>query len=513
MTGSVHTEMKVLFASNEVAPYAKVGGLADVAGTLPPALAEQGVDIRVVMPLHRQCLAQGRCELVLPKLPVLMGGQTLNASVLQSALEDGRVPVYFVNYGPYFDRPEVYGEGGTDYPDAAERYAFFARAVLALPGALAFDADVIHANDWPTGLMPLFAGEQSSPPATVYTIHNLGYQGQFPSGKAAAIGIDPGAESRQAAMHAGKLNYMAAGIRAATLVTTVSERYAQEIQTEQYGQGLQELLRARSEDLYGVLNGIDYDYWHPATDAAITANFGPDDPAPKAQCKAALQAEMGLPARPDVPLVGCVSRMAWQKGLDMLAEVIPEALKLPMQFAILGTGEHELEQEYEELDKAYPHAVAAALRYDDALARRIYAGCDMFAMPSRYEPCGLGQMIAMAYGTVPVVHSTGGLADTVLEWGDQQTGFVFTDLSVKELLSAFQRAATVYRDPAAWRNITLRAMAQDFSWSVSARRYHELYQQAAAKAAAESRPSRAGGRRGRQDPPQATTPPPESGEG
>jgi starch synthase len=477
--------MRVLLASNEVAPYAKVGGLADVAGSLPQALAARGIEVRVVMPLHRQCLEQGRCEPAAESVEVKCGERALKASILQGALEPGEVPVYFVRYDPYFDRAEVYGEGGGDYPDASARYAFFCRAALALGSALGFEPEVIHANDWPTGLLPLFARELPSPPATLYTIHNLGYQGEFPPEQADSIGAGPAPGALRLVTHQGSLNFMAAGIRAATIVNTVSERYAQEIQTGESGQGLEGLLRSRAQDLFGVVNGIDYELWSPATDAALPVNFSAGELSGKARCKAALQEEMGLPVRAEVPLVGCVSRLAWQKGLDLLAEVIPEAIRLPMQLVVLGTGEQELEGTYAELAEAHPGAVAAAIRYDDGLARRIYAGCDLFAMPSRYEPCGLGQMIAMAYGTVPVVHSTGGLADTVTEKGEGQTGFVFDPLTAGELLGALERAAAAYRSPAAWRAIQGNAMAQDFSWADSARRYEELYEAALAKAGAD----------------------------
>ncbi len=516
--------MKVLFVSNEVAPYAKVGGLADVAGSLPQALAQRRIDVRIVMPLHRQCRQHGQFALALESLKVNFGGRTVNTTVLEATLPHSQVPVYFIKHDPYFDRPEVYGEKGSDYPDASERYAFFCAAALALRPALGFEADVIHANDWPTGLLPLFVRDLPSPPATLYTIHNLGYQGQFPPDEAEDAGLtaEPGGETLEAgndqrqtapassiqhpasavrrsapealadATHDGSLNFMAAGIRAATTINTVSERYAQEIQTPEFSHGLERLLQARSQDLFGVLNGIDCDLWSPATDGALLANFSARDLSGKARCKAALQEEMGLPIEPQVPLLGCVTRLAWQKGLDLLAKAIPEAIKFPMQVVVLGTGEADLEQVYADLDaerkrSAGKGAVAAAIRFDEALARRIYAGSDLFAMPSRYEPCGLGQMIAMAYGAIPVVHHTGGLADTVVERGPQQTGFVFDRLTAAELLAALKRAADAHRNPAAWNAIIANAMAQDFSWTNSAGRYEQLYETALALAHAQVR--------------------------
>ncbi|MCD6360418.1 MAG: glycogen synthase [Armatimonadetes bacterium] len=472
--------MKVLFVSNEVAPYAKVGGLGDVAGSLPPALAGRGIEIAVAMPLHRQCLEHGGLQMAVEDLPVEMAGETVSASVLMGSL-DGGVPVYFIRYDPYFDRPEIYGEGGVDYPDAAARYAFFCRAVQALPEAVGFDADVIHTNDWPTGPVSAFVTHSDLPRATVYTIHNLAYQGQFPLAQAAA-GVSGDPALLKALTHDGELNFMAAGIRTATLVSTVSERYAEEIKTEIFGAGLDELLRARAADLFGIRNGIDGELWNPATDRALPVNYSADDLSGKARCKAGLQEEVGLPVADDIPLVGCVTRMAWQKGLDILSEVIPEAVNWPMQFVVLGEGEPAIEKRYRQLSVAHPQSVAVIVGFDEGLARRIYAGADMFVMPSRYEPCGLGQMIAMAYGTVPVVSWTGGLADTVSEEPHDRNGFILHETTTGGLLSALGRANETWHDPEAWAAVVRAGLARDFSWDDSARRYEELYRTALERA-------------------------------
>ncbi|MGD9497083.1 MAG: glycogen synthase GlgA [Armatimonadota bacterium] len=472
--------MRVLFVSNEVAPFAKVGGLADVAGSLPRALAGLGVDVRVLMPLHRQCPRDERCEVATEALRVHGPHETITASVLQAELDGSGVPVYLVRHDPFFDRPEVYGPGGRDYPDSPQRYAFLARAALALPAALGWQPDVMHAHDWPTGLLPAFEALSPTGRPTVYTIHNLAYQGQFPPEVAPEIGIDPASEAMRLVELAGKVNFMAAAIRTAAVITTVSERYAQEIQTPAFGERLDGLLRQRSADLYGILNGIDYAQWNPARDPALPAHFSRGAMAGKQVCKAALQREMGLAVTPDVPLMGAVTRLAWQKGLDILAEVLPAALELPVQFVLLGTGEAELEARYRALAAAHPGRVAVAIRHDEAIARRIYAGSDLFIMPSRYEPCGLGQMIAMAYGTVPVVHATGGLADTVVEASEQQTGFVMHSLEPDDVLFAIERAVLAMRDRARWERLVARCMAQDFSWAESARKYADLYERAAA---------------------------------
>jgi starch synthase len=469
--------MNVLFVSNEVVPFAKVGGLADVAGTLPSALREQGIDARVAMPLHRSCLKYGPFETVATGVPAVLGAETLEFDLVQGALSDRKTPVYFIRYDPLFDRPEIYGEGGTDYPDAAERYAFFGSAALQIPRAVGFRADLVHANDWMAGLLPLFAARVDPAPPTLYTIHNLAYQGEYPEGKAGPIGCLWDPESR----HRGAVNFMATGIRRATIVSTVSSRYAEEIQTPEFGCGLEGVLAERAADLYGVVNGIDYDLWNPATDPHIAAHFTPSDLRGKAACKAALQKDMGLDVKPDVPLVGCVTRLASQKGLDVLAEVIPHAVELPMQFVILGTGQPDLEARYTALAAEHPGSVAVTIAFSDPLARRVYAGSDLFAMPSRYEPCGLGQMIAMAYGAVPIVNYTGGLADTVSETGDPPTGFVHHAVTVDEVLTTVRRAAAVYAKPDRWAALVAGCFAQDFSWADSARRYQELYAKALAK--------------------------------
>ncbi len=478
--------MKVLFVSNEVAPFAKVGGLADVAGSLPRALAELGVDVSVVMPLHQQVTTNTRPELALETLEVTAPHETRRASVLQAPLGDSGVPVYFIRYGPYFDRPEVYGPRGGDYPDSAERYAFFARAASALIPALGLSPDVIHCHDWPTGLIPVFERLNPLGRATVYTIHNLGYQGQFEQAVAPRIGIDPASEAMRLVQLGGLINYMAAAIRGATTISTVSERYAREIQRPEFGEGLDGLLRARAGDLCGILNGIDYELWNPATDPALPEHYQPGAMSGKRACKAALQREMGLPVDPQVPVVSVVTRLAWQKGLDVLAQVLPRAVKLPIQFMLLGTGEPALEDTYRLLARQYPEQMAINIGYDEALARRIYAGSDIFVMPSRYEPCGLGQMISMAYGTVPVVTATGGLADTVVEAPAEQTGFVLHGLTADDLLLALERAVLAFRDRPHWEKLVARCMARDFSWNESARKYADLYETAVARHRARS---------------------------
>ncbi|NLO05912.1 MAG: glycogen synthase [candidate division WS1 bacterium] len=471
--------MKVLFVSNEVAPFAKVGGLADVAGSLPRAIAEQGVDIRVVMPRHRQCPADEECSMVLPGLSVQSPGRAHAASVLETTLPESDVPLYLVKYDPYFDRPDVYGTADADYPDSPQRYAFFARAALTLNHALGFGADLMHANDWPTGLLPAFQALNPLGTPTVFTIHNLGYQGRFPLGVAPAMDIDPASPTLPLVASGGDINFMAAAIRSATVVNTVSERYAQEIQTSAFGHGLEDLLASRGDEVHGILNGINYADWGPdVLPAGLSCPYSAQDLAGKAACKAELQKRLGLPVDPTVPLAVAVSRLVWQKGLDILAEALPRIVRLPAQFAVLGSGDHELESLYLAMAQANPERIAAQISYDEDMARLFYAGADIFIMPSRYEPCGLSQIIAMAYGAVPVVHGTGGLADTVTEAAPEPTGFVAEHLVPLELIEATERAVTAYRQPKRWQALVRRVMRQEFSWDRSATKYLALYERA-----------------------------------
>ncbi|MBC7287475.1 MAG: glycogen synthase GlgA [Armatimonadetes bacterium] len=477
--------MKVFFAAVEAVPFAKVGGLADVAGTLPLALTEIGVEASLVMPLHRQCLDHGPFGLKIQSLPVTLGPRTYEASVYEGRLEGPgvSVPVYFVRYDPFYDRNGVYDERN----DAAQRYAFFAKAVVTLADAVG-GVDVLHANDYHTALLAVYARLRENPIPTIYTIHNLAYQGVFPMAVGPELGLET-EEAIAAVAHNGAINFMAAGIRNATIVTTVSEKYAQEIQTPEFGEGLQDLLAARAAEgaLFGVLNGIDPDMWNPATDDAIPAKYSSQDLAPKTVCKLQLQRELGLEVDACRPLAGCIARLASQKGLDILAEAVPDMVAMGFQLALLGTGEAELEQRFRHLAEAYPGRVAAAIRFDADLARRIYAGSDMFLIPSRYEPCGLTQMISMAYGTIPIARWTGGLADTIVEWAEgkidaepapDQNGFLFGKPDKHELLGALGRALAAYHDRDRWKSLILNAMSRDFSWKRSAQRYRQLYEQA-----------------------------------
>ncbi|NLO73410.1 MAG: glycogen synthase [candidate division WS1 bacterium] len=469
--------MKILFASAEVAPFAKVGGLADVAGSLPLALAARGHDVRVIMPKYLT-ISEGPWERqrVLDGCPVPMADHMSGCALDESRLPGSEVPIYFVEHHDYFSRPGIYGPPGGAYPDNLERLTFFSRAVLAVLEPLGWQPEGIHLNDWHTALVAVYL--EGGTPATVYTIHNLGpaYQGTFPAAKLPVTGLRADYPCAKNLLVNEQLNLAAAGLSCADMVNTVSPTYAKEIAAAGFSGALAALVQARGADVWGILNGIDYTAWDPATDSKIPAHYDAKSLAGKTACKAALQQSMGLEVNPDIPLVGLVTRLDAQKGLDLLAEGLPKLTQ--MQLAVLGTGDPALEKVFAEAAQTRAE-VGVMLKFDEALARLIYAGSDMFLMPSRYEPCGLGQMIAMRYGTLPVVRATGGLADSVIEKprrGQKQNGFVFEAYTSAALVEALLRAAELYRrKPKVWAELVQNALGTDFSWDQSAGEYEKLY--------------------------------------
>ncbi len=474
--------MKVLLASAEVAPFAKVGGLADVAGSLPKAVQERGVDIRVIMPKYRGVTAPGqplrrRLESIIVPMPSFVSGCGLDESTLPGT----DIPIYFVEHNHYFDRDSVYGPGG-GFPDNFERLVFFCRAVLETFAGLEWQPDVIHLNDWHTSLIAPYVVTRDLPYGTVFTAHNLGpnYQGAHPWYFVTQAGLDQGDARVRECLRNDQLNLARVGFVFADMINTVSKGYAKEIQTAEYGAGVDDLAATRAGDLSGIINGIDYDLWDPASDRSLPANFSATDLAGKQVCKAAAQKEFGLPEDPKAPLITMVTRLDAQKGLDLLDEVIGEVAQ-GAQLAILGTGDPRYEQSLAEAGRRLPN-VKARLMFSNQLAKLLYAGGDMFLMPSRYEPCGLGQMIALAYGNIPVVRATGGLADTIKEKGKSANGFRFDAYDAQEMLAAIQRALAAYTDPEAWAKLVQNAFASDFSWDCSARQYTQLYKKAAKKA-------------------------------
>lgn len=461
--------MNILFAAAEVAPLVKVGGLADVAGALPPALRRLGHDARIVMPFYRSVLERGapyNGPIAASFLPI--GEREEELRVFTTAL--GATPVYLLDIPAAFDRPGVYGDGDDD-----RRFILFCRGVLALMQHLreieGWLPDVLHANDWHTALLPNYIRTVYSYTfghvATVYTIHNLAYQGWSDASVRALAGLDDRGESY--------LNFMARGLIYADMISTVSPTYAREILTPERGEQLDGLLRVRQGDLVGILNGIEWEVFDPATDPHIASNYSVEDISGKAACKAALERECGFPEERRRPLLGTVSRLVAQKGLDLLNETIPWLLaKTDARLVLLGSGEPALERAFAAHARAAPERIGVTLGFDVALAQRIYAGCDGFLMPSRFEPCGLGQMIALRYGTVPIVRATGGLADTVRE-GTRGNGFRFDGYEAGELAGAIARCLTTCRDTRAWSRLRERGMREDNSWGLRAKEYVELY--------------------------------------
>ncbi len=477
--------MKVLVVSSEVYPFAKTGGLADVAGSLPLALKKAGVDVRIAMPLYTRKI--DRCRFNLSSTGVSieleMAGKRRVGFIDRTDYEE--VPVYFVDEREFFDRDELYGTPEGDYPDNWLRFAFFARAVIEMLKPLNFVPDIIHLNDWQTALIPVYLKEvyrhdpELSSIKTLITIHNIAYQGQFDSWIIPEIGLPWSVYHMEALEFYGKVNYLKGGIVYSDAINTVSPTYAKEIQTPEYGYGLDGILRKRSADLYGILNGIDYRTWDPQTDKHIYFNYSLENfETGKTENKKGLLREQGLPYSPDVPVVGIVSRLAAQKGFDLIKDALDEIAGLNLQFVVLGSGDKIYQDMFVEIAKKLPEKFAVTIGFDPVLARKIYAGSDMFLMPSRYEPCGLGQMIALRYGSIPIVRKTGGLADTIIDYDSDPEngyGFMFERYEPSELVDAIKRALKAYSNREKWLEIVRRGMSLDFSWDASAKKYIELY--------------------------------------
>jgi starch synthase len=472
--------MRVLFVSAEVSPFAKTGGLADVALALPRALATSGIDVRVVMPRYRAVInkAEMREE---TRFDVPVAGDSRPCVAFIGALPDSEVPVHFLGNDPYYDRAEIYGEGA-EYPDALERFSFLSRGALELCTAIDWTPDLIHINDWHTGLIPGYLADGTVPglasAKTLLTIHNLGYQGSFPTDQAAIPGLTEATLAPY--KHETRLNLLKGGILSADLINTVSPTYAEEILQD--GAGLEAALRTRKDALFGVLNGIDMNEWNPETDGHLWENFTAADPSGKATNKARLQEESGLEIDPATPILGVISRLAEQKGFDLVMAAFDEMMELPVQFVLLGTGAEEYETFFRGAQDRYPGRVSSMITFSEQWAHRIEAACDIFLMPSHYEPCGLNQQYSLRYGTVPVVRATGGLKDTVRPYDastDGGNGFLFEQQTPEAFLDAAQRAVGLYtRDAEAWDRLRRRGMAEDLSWDASAAAYRELYEKA-----------------------------------
>jgi starch synthase len=486
--------LNIVFASSEVTPFAKTGGLADVSGTLPVDLQRAGHNVAVIMPAYRQVKASGLpLEPLGVKFDIPIGNKIVRGRLLRGTLPGSDVPVFFVEQDDYYDRPELYRSRGEDYKDNCERFVFFCRAVLESIRLLHLQVDVVHCHDWQTALIPAYLQLEYSHThgyenvASVLTIHNLAYQGIFWHWDMLLTGLDWKYFNYNQMEFYGKLNLLKTGLIFADWLTTVSPTYAQEIQGDPLGSGLDGVLRQRSENLSGIVNGVDYNIWNPATDPHLAAQYDVSNwQAGKAACKAALQRELGLPEAPRTPLVALIGRLADQKGWDLVLEVLRRwATEMDVQWAILGAGEPYYHDALGQVAREYPNRVAAQLEFSDPLAHRIEAGADIFLMPSRYEPCGLNQLYSLKYGTVPVVRATGGLVDTVTDTTPETlaagtaTGFAFEDPTAGALNVTLRRALETYwQNESTWRQLVETGMQQDWSWKASARQYALVYENA-----------------------------------
>ncbi len=486
--------MRVLFCASEIVPLAKTGGLADVGGALPAALAEQGLDVCLAMPLYRSVSLAGARPV--GKVRVPLGGETVEGMVVEGRAPDTHLPIWLIDQPRFFGRDGLYGERGWDYPDNLARFAFFSRALLGWLSTSAWQPEVVHCNDWQTGLIPvLLRVERTASAATAFTIHNLAYQGTFPAAQFPLTGLPPSVFTMRGLEFWGQVNLLKGALYFADVLSTVSEMYAREIQTEEFGAGLDGVLRDRAGDLHGILNGVDYRVWDPSVDALIPARYTPDDLSGKRLCKRHLQQTFHLPQRSETPLIGMVTRLADQKGLDLVAEIVEALLAMGVQFVLLGTGDPRYHALFQALTARRSDQVGVRLGFDNALAHQIEAGADLFLMPSRYEPSGLNQLYSLRYGTVPVVRKTGGLADSIVDCTPQTlaagtaNGFVFEAYDSQALREAVQRALRVYRDPASWRVVQQHGMRADFSWIRAARQYVRLYELALSKSAGRSVPA------------------------
>jgi len=472
--------MKILFVASEAAPFVKTGGLGEVVGSLPKTLAQAGIDVRVILPRYAAIAPQhvaamrlaGHCQVRLGRV------RTRPAAVY--SLREGGVTFYFLANDDLFNRPEIYGSW-----DDGERFAFFCQGVLAALPGLDFQPDLIHCHDWQGAMLPLVLDRcwREQPfyrhTATLLTIHNLRYQGLFPAGVLTMFSLPGDVFTSQYLEYFGLASYLKGGMAAADGLSTVSPTYAGEILRPEFGEGLDGFLRTRADQLWGILNGIDQEVYDPAHDPNLQQKYDANSFAGKAADKKALQQELGLPCRPGTPLVAMVGRLTGQKGTEIVSSALGDLLSRDLQLVVLGSGEANYEDAFRRWDSQRRDRLRAVIGYDDALAHRIYAAADIFLMPSIFEPCGIGQMIAMRYGALPLVRETGGLRDTVYNYqadSGEGSGFTFAGKDRTALLDTLDRALALYRQPAAWQKVAVRNMGLDFSWAASAREYRLLYE-------------------------------------
>ena len=483
--------LKILFATPEAVPFAKTGGLADVAGALPKSLHALGCEIKLVMPYYRMVKESGLpLQYMGKEIEIPIGDEKLKADIYLGHLNQD-IPIYFVGREEFFDREYLYSTPKGDYFDNAERFIFFSKAALIFCQHMGFSPDIIHHHEWQTGLIPAYLKSicQSDPlfshTAVVFTIHNIAYQGMFKKEKFWLTGLPKEMYNPEGIEFWERINFMKAGIVYADGINTVSQKYSEEIQTPEYGYGLEGILRKRREDLYGILNGVDYQDWDPSHDSHLIAQYDLKDISGKKECKRDLLKEFHLPSSlENVPLLGMISRLADQKGFDLLMEILEGLFALDIGFVLLGTGEQKYHDLFTQVAQKYPQKAGIRIAYDDRLAHKIEAGADFFLMPSKYEPCGLNQIYSLKYGTIPVVRATGGLDDTITHYDPatkKGNGFKFTRYDAKEFLTTIKMGIGFYFQPEHWRQLLRNAMAADFSWERSAEAYLKLYRKALEK--------------------------------
>lgn len=482
--------MRVLIVSSEIVPFAKTGGLADVTGSLPKALRRIGVEADIILPLYRT-VDRDRFPLEHsgPPVRVPMGHREEIGIVMETDAGDG-VRAFLVRNDRYFDRDFYYGTKDGDYVDNCERFAFFCRAIMEWIGRSGRSYDILHCNDWQTALVPAYVktlyshGEAFRSTGTVFTVHNLGYQGLFWNHDLPITGLGWELFTPKGVEFYGKLNVLKAGLVFSDILTTVSDTYSREIQTAEYGHGLEGVLYERRADLFGILNGVDYEDWNPETDPLIAARYSCKDLTGKKVCRDDLLAEFGWTGPVEEPVIGVIGRLTAQKGFDLIEQIGDWLAKQPVRVIILGTGERKYEEAMAEIGRLHPGRISLRFSFDNRLAHKIEAGSDIYLMPSKYEPCGMNQIFSLKYGTVPVVRNTGGLADTVVDADEDPargTGFVFNGYDPVELNDALSRALVAYADRPRWEAIVKRGMAKDFSWDASARAYVSAYEKALRK--------------------------------
>ncbi len=476
--------MNILMVASECVSFVKVGGLADVVGTLPKYLKKLGHDVRIIIPKYRTIDGKKYNLQTLPyRLQVNVGKETESFRIKHCITEDG-VEVYFIENMRYFNRLSVYGDGGVDYPDNRERYIFFCRAALEAVKAVMFRPDIIHCHDWQTGLIPAYLKTNMKNDgffwntSSVFSIHNIAFQGSYGADTVEVAGFSWEDFTVDKLEFYNNVNFLKCGIGMSDAVSTVSPTYAKEIK-EFNGRGMEIVLNSRHDEVYGILNGIDYDYWNPKTDKNIAANFSKDDLSGKKLCKAHLQELCGFDVNEDAYLFGCVSRLDNQKGFDIIIDALYQLRDCNMQFVILGSGDQSIKWQLQQAVSNMPNKVAAFYDYNEPLSHKIYAGCDAYMMPSRFEPCGLSQIIALSYGTIPIVNRTGGLSDTI-EYYNHYTkkgnGFVFNITYGENFVQTILKSEKIFRDKNDWDPLVQNAMNCNFSWDRSVLEYEKMYE-------------------------------------